>query len=64
MCLPRPQKHKRDVERLVRLGVMDQTVASVTPVSSREDRIQELQQIYEEVELQYQNVLEKLAADV
>ena len=58
------QKQQRDLDRLRRLGVMDHTELSVAaPLTSKEDRIRELQQIYEELESEYQNIIEKLATD-
>ena len=46
------------------MGIMDHAELAVAaaPLSSSEDRMRELQQIYEEVEMEYQSVLEKLAA--
>ena len=58
------QKQKRDLERLQRLGIVDQTeLAVAAPVTSKEDRIRELQQMYEELEMEYQTIIEKLAVD-
>ena len=43
---------------------MDHTeLAVAAPLTSKEDRIRELQQIYEELESEYQNSIEKLATD-
>ena len=40
----------RDLDRLRCLGVMDHTeLAVAAPLTSKEDRIRELQQIYEEI---------------
>ncbi len=46
------------------MGIMDQAELAVAaaPLSSSEDRMRELQQIYKELEVKYQSVLEKLAA--
>ncbi len=44
---------------------MDQSELAVASASfvSKEDRIRELQQLYDELEIEYQNIIEKLATD-